>query len=968
MAKPGSPQAWRTLLARAPDPARAEILAESVLGALGDEVASRLERDHADELGALLLALCGIAPFFAAALRRRPEQISRLVEEEDLRKPLSSEALEQRLDAELRASPGEEEAALRRFKYYELARISLRDCRPDLVPLERSGETLSELTNLADALLHRSLDLALARVEARFGPPEWHTGDPGGSPTGRLDFCVIALGKLGGGELNFSSDVDLVYVHEAPPPGLQPHPEQPVPGDYFTRVAQQFGTIVGAHTEEGFLYRIDLDLRPSGAQGSLVVSDQGLESYFDLWADTWERATFTKARPVAGDIAFGWRTLRAIDPMIYRSAMDYSAVRSIRELKERFELSHRAGNHGFDVKLDRGGIREVEFVAQALQLLQGGRIPQLRTRSTREALDQLARLGLVPREQAEALKRDYLYLRRVENRLQMEAERQVHALPRDAAGRERLARALGYEGASGVAEFETAIDACRERVHASYQSVLAGSGADRGAERVLDIFLGGNSQLVDAPATRSMMEELAERFALEIDASGEPERALNNLARFVKGIGGRRFYYQLLLDRPELVPRLAGLFSASKFLSSYVISHPRLIEPLFEDPQRLLLDREALRAQLAALTRSEEGSERDPTDVRLNGLRLFHHSQVVNVGLLDVAGMIEPSEAYASLSDIAQVCVEDALDFSTGQLAAHPHNASDRYMVVAMGKLATRELAYGSDLDLIFLFDATSVEGGVDLAAQETFVKLTQRLISTLQTPTVEGSCYQIDARLRPSGNQGTLVTSIEAFARYHESSAQTWERQALLRARPVAGNRELAEAFQALRLEILKQPAPEGTISEIDRVRQRMEIEVARETRRRRNFKTGRGGVLDVESVVQALQLTHGAEHPSLLEVVPTEMQIERLADLELLDRGAARVLQDGWRFLGDLSSRLRIVDNRSISDLDQERGDLEGLAQGLGYASPGREGGARRALLNDYETHTNAIRAEYQKVFQKV
>ncbi|MEE2674372.1 MAG: hypothetical protein VX466_11285 [Myxococcota bacterium] len=968
MAKPGSPQPWRAALARAPDPARAGTLAESVIEALGQEAASRLERDHPGELGVLLLSLCGIAPFFAAALRQRPEQVSQLVAREDLRKPLSAEALAQRLDATLRASAGEEEAALRRFKYYELARISLRDCRPDLVPLERSGETLTELTNLADTLLRRSLDLALASVEARFGPPEWQSAGPGDSGTRRLEFCIVALGKLGGGELNFSSDVDLVYVHEAPPPGLQPHPERPAPSDYFSRVAQHFGRLVGAHTEDGFLYRIDLDLRPSGAQGSLVVSDQALESYFDLWADTWERATFTKARPVAGAMAFGWRTLQALDPMIYRSTMDYAAVRSIRELKDKFELSHGAGDSGFNVKLDRGGIREVEFVAQALQLLQGGRIPQLRTRSTREALDQLARLGLVPRDQAEALERDYLYLRRVENRLQMEAERQVHVLPRDLPGRQRLARSLGYPGESGVAEFEAAIDACRERVHAIYASVLAGSGADGGAERVLDVFLRGGSQLAEVPATRTMIDELAERFALEIDTSSEPERALNNLDRFVKGIGGRRFYYQLLLDRPELVPRLARLFSASKFLSNYVTSHPRLIEPLFEDPQRLLLDRDALRAQLAAFTRSEEGSDRDPADIRLNGLRLFHHTQVVNVGLLDVAGMIEPSEAYASLSDIAQVCVEDALEFAKGQLAGRPLRASERYVVIAMGKLATRELSYGSDLDLIFLFDAVSTAGDVDLSAQEAFVKLTQRLISTLQTPTVEGSCYQIDARLRPSGNQGTLVTSLEAFTRYHESSAQTWERQALLRARPVAGSLELAEAFEALRLEVLKRPPAEDAISEIDRVRERMEIELARETPRRRNFKMGRGGVLDVESVVQALQLSHGAEHPSLLEIAPTELQLERLAELKVLDRGAARILRDGWRFLGGLASRLRIIDNRSISDLDQERGDLEGLARGLGYVSPGREGGARRALLTDYEKHTSAIRAEYRKVFQKV
>jgi glutamate-ammonia-ligase adenylyltransferase len=474
------------------------------------------------------------------------------------------------------------------------------------------------------------------------------------------------------------------------------------------------------------------------------------------------------------------------------------------------------------------------------------------------------------------------------------------------------------------------------------------------------------------PASRSMVEELAANFARAIDASGDPERALNNLDRFVKGIGGRRFYYELLLDRPELVPRLAALFGASKFLSSYVAGHPRLIEPLFEDAELLLPDRTALRAELNSLTRLGEDDDRDPVDTRLGGLRLFHHRQTVNVGLLDLAELIELPEAQAALTTIAELCVEDALDFARDQLAARlpdpDSQAISRYAVVAMGKLATRELAYGSDLDLIFLFDAKGADGKVDLSAQDYFVRLTQRVISTLQTPTTEGFCYEIDARLRPSGNQGTLVTSLDAFARYHESSAQMWERQVLLRARPVAGNASLGEAFEALRRDILQRPIGKDAVAEIQRIRERMETELAKETRVHRDFKTGRGGVLDVETIVQVLQLLHAVDHPELLEVAATETQLERLAEVGLLESASARALRDGWRFLGRLSSRLRIIDNRSISDLDQERGDLEGLARRLGYSSPGREGGARRALLNDYEHHTDTIRSEYLKLFAKI
>ncbi len=958
---------WRTALERAPDPEHATRLAEAVLEALPADRASDLQRERPAALAALLLALCGVAPFFSSWLRRHPTWVEALLDE-DLARPLAREGLDPRLARALADGSTDEESALRRFKYYELARITLRDCG---LPLARSGETLAELSQLANVLLERALEIARGRIEERFGPPRWRvTTEDGREREVRLDFCVIALGKLGGGELNFSSDVDLVYVHEAPPDPVVADPEQLPPSEYFTRLSQHFGKLVGDRTAEGFLYRVDLDLRPSGAQGPPVISDEAFVSYYELWADTWEKATFTKARPVAGDRPFGWRTIRGVDPMIYRSAMDYAAVRSIRELKDKFEAAHGAGGTGFDVKLDRGGIREVEFVAQAMQLLHGARIPQLRTRSTRDALDQLARVGLVERQQADGLTRDYLYLRRLENRLQMEDERQVHRLPPDAAAHTRIARALGHTGADAADALDAELQACRERVHASYASVLAGSGADGGADAVLDIFVRGAPQLFSFPAARRMLEDLAASFAREIDASTDPERTLNNLDRFVKAIGGRRFYYELLLDRPELVPRLAGCFGASKFLSDIVARHPRLIEPLFDDPELLLLDRAALRKQLAALTAPGDPRQ-DPVDARLDGLRLFHHAQTVNVGLLDLAGLVEPAEAQAALTDIAELCLEDALEFSREQLAARlpdPSAGDYGYAVVAMGKLATRELTYGSDLDVVFLFDAKGPDGELDLTAQEGYVRLSQRVISTLQTSTTEGACYEIDARLRPSGNQGTLVTSFDAFRRYHEASAEVWERQALLRARAVAGDEALGAAFAALRLEILARPTPPDLLAEIHRVRQRMEMELARETSAQRNFKTGRGGVLDVECIVQALQLLHGHEHPELFEIVPTALQMDRLADLGLLSPDTARVLREGWSFLVRLASRLRIVDNRSISDLDQERGDLEGIARRLGYTSPGREGGARRALLSDYERHTDAIRAEYLKVFQNV
>jgi glutamate-ammonia-ligase adenylyltransferase len=286
------------------------------------------------------------------------------------------------------------------------------------------------------------------------------------------------------------------------------------------------------------------------------------------------------------------------------------------------------------------------------------------------------------------------------------------------------------------------------------------------------------------------------------------------------------------------------------------------------------------------------------------------------------------------------------------------------FLVVGMGKLASWELTYGSDLDVIFLYDVQGADDRVLLEAQEYFVRLAQKLIWALQTRTASGICYEIDARLRPSGNQGMLVVSLGAFERYHSTSAQVWERQALLRARPVAGSSRLGAAFEQLRRRILHEPPPADVGQEIHRVRLRMETELAQETMRRHDFKTGRGGMHDVETVVQLLQLVHGSRHEALFDVEPVANQLARLQRLGLLDDSAADILRGGWEFLQRLSSRLRIVENRSISDLDEERGDLEAVARDLNYGSPQRKGGALRALLDDYRRHSAAIRAVYCNV----
>ncbi len=956
-------------LSRSADPARALRLGRDLLAAAAEADAPRLADVWArwpGEVTRVLAALGGAAPFLVPFFTRLPALLLDLFEQ-DFATPRTRAELKTRLTAWVDAVPAADiGTALRRFKYAELARITVRDLSEDLVPESKAGETLAELTYLADALLGQALASTATRLAETHGAPRWL--GPNGQDVG-LSFCVLGVGKLGSEELNYSSDVDLLYVFEHPPEGVEEAGQggaRLTPVEYFTRLAQEFGRLVGESTREGFLYRVDLDLRPEGGSGPLVVSSEMLTEYYELWAATWEKAAFAKARPVAGDEALGWRVIRAIDPMIYRSAMDFAAVAAIKALKERIEQAKERTGGTFNVKLSAGGIRDVEFVVQALQLLHGGRIPEVRERSTERALVALAQVGILPPEESADLLAAYRFLRRTENRLQMEAERQTHRLPKEPEALERLARAMGFLDSDAVAKFEDALDTHRRRV----REIFAALFHEEGGSQILALFERNVPDLFANSTTRRLVESLAGQFARAIANTADPERALNNLDRFIHGVGPRTFYYGLLLDRPELVPRLSALFAASEYLSGYFARHPRLIEPIFSDPNVLLLTRQELLADLAKIRRvlAREGRG-EGAELELDALRLFHHRELLNVGLLDLIDKVTLAEAERALTEIAEVCVEQGLALAQAEMrkrgAPLPHAAQvGEFLVVGMGKLASRELTYGSDLDVIFLYDVPRATDSEMIEAQEYFVRLAQKLIWTLQTFTNEGLCYAIDARLRPSGSQGMLVTSLASFERYHATSAQVWERQALLRARPVAGSERLAQAFEALRLQILRRPVPSNLGQEVHRIRLRMESELGHETPRRHDFKTGRGGLLDIESVVQFLQLRHGAAHAELFAVDRTDTQLSRLERLGLLTAEDSQTLRSGWAFLERLASRLRIVENRSISDLDEERGDLDALARRLGYSSPQRAGGARRGLLDDYRRHTGAIRGVYLRV----
>ncbi|MEW6778173.1 MAG: hypothetical protein AB1405_17890, partial [Bdellovibrionota bacterium] len=830
---PGLLEALLPALARSADPEHAPRLAGELLAAVLREDGENLRKAWAErpkELLRIVSSLCGAAPFLAHWLAVHPSALARLAREDFGKR--TREDYARLLEGFLKKNPSWEEAenVLRRFKYYEFARITVRDLSSDLVSEEASEEIFLELSALADVLLDAALRFAQEKLAREAGPPVWDTAQ-GKQP---VSFCVLGLGKLGGGELNYSSDVDLLYIHESL--AGEPHggPGGLSPQEYFSRLANLFGRLVTEQTAEGFLHRIDLDLRPQGRSGPLVVSEEFLSTYYEAWAAAWERAAFAKARPVAGDGRLGWRAIRALDRAVYRSTMDLTGVAAIAEMKRKVESSRGEGA-ARDVKVGPGGIRDVEFVAQALQLLHGGRIPQVRTHGTQDALRALSEVGLLPKEGTRELLAAYRFLRRLENRLQMESERQTHFIPTEPSALRRLARSMGYLEQDGIERLEREFARHRETVRRFFGPLL---GAD-GEERILELFLRAAPRFAASPATRASLEDLARHFAQEVDSSADPRRAFSNLARFVEGVGSRTFYYGLLLDRPELVPRLVNLFASSDYLSEYFAVHPRLIEPIFSDPQVLLLTRAQLEKSLRQIQKEFSPDEtRGEVESALGALRLFRNRELINIGLLDLAGKVTLDEVESSLTDVAEVCVQAALELARKETRGKNVPPHWRFLVAGMGKLGSRELAYGSDLDVVFFYDGPSEEE--ELEAQEYFVRLAQKFIWALTARTGEGVCYEIDARLRPSGRQGMLVASLSSFRSYHGKFGAVWERQALLRARGVSGDKAFAEAFDHLRREILSRPLSKESAGEIRHVRERMEKELARERPGRYDFKTG--------------------------------------------------------------------------------------------------------------------------------
>jgi glutamate-ammonia-ligase adenylyltransferase len=926
--------------------------------AVAQEVAARRQRfieaggaepaSAADR--ALLEAVLASGPFLPELLMADAGAFARLAADPWLRraKPPDVIAREVRAAAAGASDLAALQRALRLVRRYEMVRLGARE-----LGWGTTEEVARELSAFADVCLDAAVDVCDAELRREIGEPRADDGGP-------VRFVVMAMGKLGGEELNFSSDVDVCYFYST---------DAGAAGEaslhhYYSELSRRVSAALEQPTADGMVFRVDLRLRPEGRNGPLCNSIAAAETYYETFGRTWERQAWLRARPAAGDRALGDELLAVLEPFIYPRSIDARLIDDVRGLRALFrdpaDAGGALGESGFVVKLGAGGIRDVEMVVQALQLLHAGRRRDLRERNTPRALPRLVVAGLLGDREAWTLLSAYRFWRRLEHRVQVATGAQQHRLPADDEGRARFAGGLGFPD---LAAFDAEVRGKREAVEAI--AATLGEPPDEAqleAARLLDPMrdraqlerLATAAGFRDAEGAADTLEALGARLPAallaEAIASPDPDRALLHFRDLI----WRRSAAQMLLlrEEPRLARMLGTLFGTSDRLADLLIRHPPMWDALVEGLGARVRTREELEARAAAGTAAEPEKPGDAEEGKLRRLRRFQAEETLRIGLHDVSGDLDPGEVTAALTSVAEVCLRQAIEATLPGVVARYGEPRAGLTVLGLGSLGAREMRYGSDLDLVILYGGDGeTTSGID--HREWFARASQRLISAVEAMLEEGRLYHVDMRLRPSGEQGLLVTSWSAFERYHRDEAAGWERVALLRARIVYSNEPAAlRGERDARLAAIAFDRPfdaQRFVADLRRVRARVEAERGRVPAGSRHLRFDRGGIMDLEFLIALGQLQHAAD-PGVRTTL-TETALARLVAL-----GWPESLLDDHGALRRATLRLRLLLDRP-EDVVSPR-DLPMLARSLGTTPD--------ALARDLDERMARIRAVFDERFR--
>ena len=856
---------------------------------------------------AQLLHLLAISSICATRLRRHPDTLLWLSQPEV---SLSRRGAAQMAN-EFRAFAGDKQAEdnfrlLRLWKGRQMIRIALREIA-NVAPLE---ETTAELSQVAEICIRQVLAHWNEELRRKLGSPE-------------TEFAVLGLGKLGGGELNHSSDIDLIFFYGEEgqlSPRLSYH-------EFFNRLSGKILDTFSSSHPEGSLFRIDLRLRPEGSAGPLARSLESMAHYYYGFGETWERVALIKARGVAGDRELAYEFLRQHQPFIYPRSPTPDLLDEIANIKRRIErdvVGHEALDR--DVKLGRGGIREIEFVVQTLQFIHGARHAFLQESSTLRALQGMAQLELLPKKDVLELDRAYRFLRRTEHRLQIEAEQQTHTVPTEPDQVGTLASSLGFDSR---AKFSKELRQEMQRVHAIFRRVIAEAPSTRQPETIdLSAFgnaeqagraierLGQGSRTVHvSPRTKQVFRKLRPLLVAQLSQIADPDTTLTHLVRFVEAYGLRNMLFELLVTNPNLLKLLVTTFDDSRFAADLLVRHPQLLEDTTRDGKlEGEIDVAGHLHQLEAAPRKDDG---------FDYVRAYRQAQLLRTLLRDVVGLTDLPGLCREQASLAEACLVHLAE----------RIGAEDLTIVALGKFGGCEITYGADLDVLLV-------GGNIRAAQ--------RLLSIVAQPSPEGYLPRVDARLRPEGEKGPLVSPLESYFRYYNSRAQQWELQALTRARPLFGplQNEFIEMAQTAWRRIGQLPDLHPKINEM-LLRIRRERSIGADFV---NFKTGTGGIIEAEFLIQAMQMRANIWQPNWTTALAL------LSTRGLFRRDEAADLQSAYYLLRKCESILRRYENVSVSTLPNDPAELLRLTRRMGFKS-------RDDFDNRYQSARNLIHQIYDR-----
>lgn len=876
MAKAWKLKPARKLIALDADEARRELadLAETA----GEEglkrLASALEAEGPvpDALGPVLQ----LSDFMRDSAKRYPQALDGLFDH-DVASRLAA------IDAEiagLNRSDDLTEAglmqALRRLKGEAHFLIALADLVGEATP----EETVHRLSDLADRCTGASVDFLLREADSQGKIRLPDRNQPGGGS----GWIILGMGKLGARELNFSSDIDLIVFFDPEAPAIIDPYES---NDLFARLTRRLVRIMQDRTEHGYVFRTDLRLRPDPGSTPLAVPVGAALHYYESRGQNWERAAMIKARPIAGDIAAGEAVLKELRPYVWRKYLDYAAIADVHSIKRQIHAHKGHGKvavKGHNVKLGRGGIREIEFFVQTQQLIAGGRFPELRGRETVAMLAEMARHGWISDEARDSLTQNYWYLRRVEHAIQVVADEQSHTLPDDDAGIEQIARLLGYASAKAFStEFQAALGAVESHYAALFEAApklssgvgnlvftgdvddpdtlqtLSRLGFERPSDitRIIRTWHFGRYRATQSAEARERLTELTPALLEALSQTKRADAAIVAFDAFIAGLPAGIQLFSLLQTNPALLKMIATIMGAAPRLAEIITRRPHVFDGLL-DPALMsdLPDRAYLAQRLHALLEGTTIHE-----VALDRLRVFAAEQKFLIGVRLLAGSIDAARAGKAFSDLADLTIAAALEAVIAEFEKrHGKVKGGKVAILGLGKLGSRELTAGSDVDLILLYDhdtdAEESDGEKPMAPSQYYMRMTQRLIAAVSAPTAEGVLYELDLRLRPSGNKGPVATHIESFRKYQENEAWTWEHMAMTRARTVAGDAGfLTEVDSEIAAIVSRQRDAAKMFA--DALEMRKVIEAEKPAKDLWDIKLAKGGLIDLEFIAQVAALT---------------------------------------------------------------------------------------------------------------